>query len=76
MPLALIVYLILGAIALVLGLILGWLGALLISFLSSIVGTFWLQGAFVEAVAGRARREAGPLARRDVPRASSRACPR
>jgi hypothetical protein len=48
-PLALIVYLILGAIALVLGLILGWLG-LLISFVASIVGTFWLQGALVEAV--------------------------
>jgi hypothetical protein len=48
-PLALIVYLILGAIALVLGLILGWLG-LLISALASIVGTFWLQGALVEAV--------------------------
>jgi len=48
-PLALIVYLVLGAIALVLGFILGWLG-LLISFLASIVGTFWLQGALVEAV--------------------------
>jgi hypothetical protein len=48
-PLALIVYLILGAIALVLGLILGWLG-ILISALASIVGTFWLQGALVEAV--------------------------
>jgi len=48
-PLALIVYVILGAIALVLGLILGWLG-ILISALASIVGTFWLQGALVEAV--------------------------
>ena len=49
-PLALIVYVILGAIALVFGLILGgWLGVL-ISALASIVGTFWLQGALVEAV--------------------------
>lgn len=48
-PLALIVYLVLGLITLVLGFILGWLG-LLISGLASIVGTFWLQGALVEAV--------------------------
>jgi Membrane domain of glycerophosphoryl diester phosphodiesterase len=48
-PLALIVYLILGAIALVFGLIFGWLG-IIISALASIVGTFWLQGALVEAV--------------------------
>ena len=48
-PLALIVYLVLGLITLVLGFILGWLG-LVISGLASIVGTFWLQGALVEAV--------------------------
>ncbi len=48
-PLALVVYVILGLISLVFGLILGWLG-LLIGGLASIVGTFWLQGAFVEAV--------------------------
>ena len=48
-PLALIVYIVLGLITLVLGFILGWLG-LLISGLASIVGTFWLQGALVEAV--------------------------
>ena len=48
-PLALIVYLVLGLITLVLSLLLGWLG-LVISGLASIVGTFWLQGALVEAV--------------------------
>jgi hypothetical protein len=48
-PLALIVYLILGLITLVFGLLLGWLG-LIIGSLASIVGTFWLQGALVEAV--------------------------
>jgi hypothetical protein len=48
-PLALVVYVILGLVALVLGLILGWLG-ILISALASIVGTFWLQGALAEAV--------------------------
>jgi hypothetical protein len=48
-PLALIVYIILGLITLVFGLILGWLG-LVIGALASIVGTFWLQGALVEAV--------------------------
>jgi hypothetical protein len=48
-PLALIVYIILGLITLVFGLLLGWLG-LVIGALASIVGTFWLQGALVEAV--------------------------
>jgi hypothetical protein len=48
-PLALIVYIVLGVITLVFGLILGWLG-ILIGALASIVGTFWLQGALVEAV--------------------------
>lgn len=48
-PLALIVYIILGVITLVFGLLLGWLG-LVIGALASIVGTFWLQGALVEAV--------------------------
>jgi hypothetical protein len=48
-PLALIVYIVLGLITLVFALILGWLGVL-IGALASIVGTFWLQGALVEAV--------------------------
>ena len=48
-PLALIVYIVLGLVTLVFGLLLGWLG-LLIGALASIVGTFWLQGALVEAV--------------------------
>ncbi len=48
-PLALIVYLVLGLITLVFALLLGWLGAI-IGVLASIVGTFWLQGALVEAV--------------------------
>lgn len=49
LPLALIVYIVLGAISWLLGAILGWLGVL-IAVLASIVGTFWLQGALVEAV--------------------------
>ena len=48
-PLALIVYVILGLITLVFALLLGWIGAL-IGALASIVGAFWLQGALVEAV--------------------------
>jgi hypothetical protein len=48
-PLALVVYIVLGLITLVFGLLLGWLG-LIIGALASIVGTFWLQGALVEAV--------------------------
>ena len=46
---ALIVYIVLGLITLVFALLLGWLGAI-IGALASIVGTFWLQGALVEAV--------------------------
>src|SRR5688500_14437757 len=48
-PLALVVYLILGVVGLVLVWLLGWLGAIL-SALVGIVGFFWLQGALVEAV--------------------------
>lgn len=48
-PLALIVYVVLGVITWLLGAVLGWLGVL-IGALASIVGTFWLQGALVEAV--------------------------
>ena len=48
-PLALIVYIVLGVITFLFALLLGWLG-LIIGVIASIVGTFWLQGAFVEAV--------------------------
>lgn len=48
-PLALIVYVILGVVSLVLVWLLSWLGAI-IAALIGIVGTFWLQGALVEAV--------------------------
>ena len=48
-PLALVVYLILGVVGLVLILLLGWVGAIL-SALVGVVGFFWLQGALVEAV--------------------------
>jgi hypothetical protein len=48
-PLALVVYLILGVVSLLLVLLLGWLGAIF-GALASIVGYFWLQGALVEAV--------------------------
>lgn len=48
-PLALVVYLILGLIGLVLTSVLGWVGAI-IAALISIVGFFWLQGAYAEAV--------------------------
>jgi hypothetical protein len=48
-PLALVVYLILGLVTLLLAAILGWLGVV-IGSLVSIVGAFWLQGALVTAV--------------------------
>ena len=48
-PLALIVYIVLGVITFLFALLLGWLG-LIIGVIASIVGTFWLQGALVEAV--------------------------
>jgi glycerophosphoryl diester phosphodiesterase family protein len=48
-PLALVVYVVLGLISAVLGAVLGWLGVA-IAVLASVVGTFWLQGALVEAV--------------------------
>jgi hypothetical protein len=70
-PLALIVYIVLGLITLVFGLILGWLG-LVIGALASIVGTFWLQGALVEAVQdvrdGKQDLSIGELFRRVQPR--------
>jgi hypothetical protein len=48
-PLALIVYVILGLVTLVLALLLGVVGAIL-GGLINLVGVFWLQGALVEAV--------------------------
>lgn len=70
-PLALIVYIVLGLISLVFGLLLGWLG-LLIGSLASIVGTFWLQGALVEAVQdvrdGKQDLSIGEMFRRVQPR--------
>ena len=71
LPIALVVYLILGLVTLVLTLLLGWVGALLGSVLG-IVGVFWLQGALVEAVAdvrdGRADLSIGDTFRRVQPR--------
>lgn len=70
-PLALIVYIVLGLITLVFGLLLGWLG-LVIGALASIVGTFWLQGALVEAVQdvrdGKQDLSIGEMFRRVQPR--------
>jgi ABC-type multidrug transport system fused ATPase/permease subunit len=48
-PIALIVYIVLGVITFLFALLLGWLG-LIIGVIASIVGTFWFQGALVEAV--------------------------
>lgn len=50
LPFALVVYLILGAVQLLLAVTLGWFGAL-VGSLIGVVGLFWLQGALVEAVA-------------------------
>jgi hypothetical protein len=50
LPIALVVYLIIGVVTLLLVLLLGWFGALLGGLLG-IVGAFWLQGALTEAVA-------------------------
>jgi hypothetical protein len=71
LPLALFVYLALSALALVLALLLGWLGAIAAAFIS-IAGVFWLQGALVEAVAdirdGRVDLSIGETLRRVQPR--------
>jgi hypothetical protein len=48
-PLALVVYLVIGVIALALTAALDWVGAI-IGALLGVVGFFWLQGALVEAV--------------------------
>jgi ABC-type multidrug transport system fused ATPase/permease subunit len=50
LPLAFVVYVVLGLISLLLSLALGWFGALLGS-LVGLVGVFWLQGALSVAVA-------------------------
>ena len=50
LPIALLVYVVLGLVSLLLTWALGWFGALLGAFIS-IIGVFWLQGALVEAVA-------------------------
>ena len=50
LPLALVVYLVLGLVQFLLVATLGWFGALLGSLIG-IVGVFWLQGALVEAIA-------------------------
>ena len=49
-PIALVVYAVLGLVSILLTWALGWLGALLGAFVS-ILGVFWLQAALVEAVA-------------------------
>ena len=49
LPIALVVYLILGLVSLLLTIALGWFGALL-GALIGIVGLYWLQGALVEAI--------------------------
>jgi hypothetical protein len=49
LPIALVVYLIIGVVTLLLVLLLGWFGAVLGGLLG-IVGAFWLQGALTEAV--------------------------
>jgi hypothetical protein len=70
-PLALVVYVILGLVTLLLVAILGVLGALL-GALVNIVGVFWLQGALVEAVRdvrdGRQDLSIGETFRRVQPR--------
>ena len=70
-PLALVVFVIVGAIGLVLTWLLGWLGAILAA-LASLVGQFWLQGALVEAVGdvrdGRQDLSLGETFRRVQPR--------
>ncbi len=46
---ALVVFVILAVAGILLGALLGWLGILISAFIS-IAGTFWLQGALIEAV--------------------------
>jgi hypothetical protein len=71
LPIALVVYLILGLVTLLLVLLFGWVGGVL-GGLVGIVGVFWLQGALTEAVAdvrdGRADLSLGDTFRRVQPR--------
>jgi hypothetical protein len=71
LPIALVVYLILGLVTLLLVFLLGWVGAV-IGGLLGIVGVFWLQGALTEAVAdvrdGRADLSLADTFRRVQPR--------
>jgi hypothetical protein len=74
LPIALIVYLILGLVTLVLALLFGWVGALLGGLLG-IIGVFWLQGALTEAVNdvrdGRADLSIGDTFKRVQPKLGS-----
>jgi hypothetical protein len=71
LPIALVVYLILGVVTLLLALLLGVVGAILGGLLG-IVGAFWVQGALTEAVAdvrdGRADLSLADTFRRVQPR--------
>ncbi|MGI8606978.1 MAG: glycerophosphoryl diester phosphodiesterase membrane domain-containing protein [Gaiellaceae bacterium] len=49
LPIAFVVYLVLSLFTLLLGLLLGWVGAIAGAFVS-LAGTFWLQGALVVAI--------------------------
>ncbi len=49
LPIALVVYLLLSLFALLLAMLLGWLGAIAAAFVS-LAGIFWLQGAMVVAI--------------------------
>jgi hypothetical protein len=50
LPLAFVVFVVISLVSLLLGLALGWVGAVLATLIS-FVGIFWLQGALCEAVA-------------------------
>jgi hypothetical protein len=73
LPIALVVYIVLGLVALALSL-LGWVGAILASLIG-LIGVFWLQGALTVAVAdvrdGRADLSIGETFRRVQPRVLS-----
>lgn len=50
LPLALVVYVLLSLLTLLLALLLGGRAGLIAALLVSVVGTFWVQGALVEAI--------------------------
>jgi hypothetical protein len=70
-PLAFMFYVVIGVVSLLLGLALGWVGAL-IATVVAIIGYFWLSGALVTAVAdirdGRADLTLGETIQRVRPR--------